>query len=470
MDNGKDKLEKLKKYIPLLGLIPFAIGTAGYRTAGEKLLDSFYGSLALYGIGPVLDSYNILIEIARWTAPLALATTLLCFLKQFREKVWWKLKSLSKDSVAVYCDTNVQINFEGKKHTVIYPGEKIVAGAKSQIILQKTDMDSLDFYRKNKEKIKNRKIYIGLKEIEYGLMKEDRDKADLIFYDINGTIARLLWKRIQLWKSKAVSRPVTISILGDGHLGRAVLNTGLLMNLYSPTQQITYYLIGSTHLYQATHGTVETYNHDRVIYLELENENALDAIAASDYIIASEVLTMEQLQTIGVLGMNGQVYYYAPKSGEAGEYLQLSNLTPFGNDDEIFTYENVCRENLLQNAKNLNFKYAKSYKKECGTKEEEWKKLNGFLKWSNISAADYSEVLAEIAENNTCKRSERLDELAELEHIRWCRFHILNYWKYGKDRDNEKRIHPCLRAYTELEEEEREKDRNVVRQACGWRE
>ena len=31
-------------------------------------------------------------------------------------------------------------------------------------------------------------------------------------------------------------------------------------------------------------------------------------------------------------------------------------------------------------------------------------------------------------------------ELAELEHIRWCRFHYLNHWKYGKTKNKKKHI------------------------------
>lgn len=92
-------------------------------------------------------------------------------------------------------------------------------------------------------------------------------------------------------------------------------------------------------------------------------------------------------------------------------------------------------------------------------------KLNGFLKWSNISSADFNEILGELIDANA-----DLEMLSELEHIRWCRFHYLNYWKYGvpengKSKDPKRRIHTCLVSYSKLGEDEKEKDREVVASA-----
>ena len=65
------------------------------------------------------------------------------------------------------------------------------------------------------------------------------------------------------------------------------------------------------------------------------------------------------------------------------------------------------------------------------------------------------------------KKRHTLEELAELEHLRWWRFHTLSGWQYGVpehgNRDAEKKYHTCLRPYEDLEPEEKEKDRAVVR-------
>ena len=64
-------------------------------------------------------------------------------------------------------------------------------------------------------------------------------------------------------------------------------------------------------------------------------------------------------------------------------------------------------------------------------------------------------------------RNTDIDKLSELEHIRWCRFHYINYWKYGvpengKNKDEKRKIHSCLKGYYELPEEERRKDSAMI--------
>ena len=59
-------------------------------------------------------------------------------------------------------------------------------------------------------------------------------------------------------------------------------------------------------------------------------------------------------------------------------------------------------------------------------------------------------------------------KLAELEHIRWNRYHYLNNWKYGvpqneKNKDTVKRVHKDLVPFTELTREEQEKDAENIR-------
>ena len=71
---------------------------------------------------------------------------------------------------------------------------------------------------------------------------------------------------------------------------------------------------------------------------------------------------------------------------------------------------------LIEKAQSLNTHYADQY-----GSEKDWNKLSGFLKGSNISAADFGEVLSVL--------NERIgeEEQAELEHIRWCRYMFLPF-------------------------------------------
>ena len=59
-------------------------------------------------------------------------------------------------------------------------------------------------------------------------------------------------------------------------------------------------------------------------------------------------------------------------------------------------------------------------------------------------------------------------ELAELEHIRWNRYHYINNWRYGipqngKNKDSIKKIHKDLVPFSELTEAEKEKDVENIR-------
>lgn len=441
----------LKKIIPILGVVPFIVGSVGYIAAGEGVTDSMYASFALYFVNPVSDEHNILIEFARWTAALVTTTVILFAVRSVWKNIGYWFKCLFKESVAVYSDAGVEIVFD-KKVEAIYPGRELKHLAKSHIIMLESDTDSLKFYEENKKLLEGRAVYIGLKEIEYGLMRND---PDVTFFDINGSTARKLWKSIGVWRRG--KEAYKIAIYGSSALAGNVLSCGLLLNLYSKTQRISYSLISNDDTYVVKHKEMETGNGDELHYYSTDEDRAWDVIKTSDIVILAEEPSAELLQAVSVVCQDGEVYYYSPKAGDVGDYLQQRNIRSFGREDDIFTDENIRQEKLLEKAKQLNLRYAKAY-----GGEKDWKKLSGFLKWSNISSADFNEILGELIDTGA-----DIEMLSELEHIRWCRFHYLNYWKYGipengKIKDAEKRIHMCLVSYSKLGEDEKEKDREVV--------
>ena len=55
-----------------------------------------------------------------------------------------------------------------------------------------------------------------------------------------------------------------------------------------------------------------------------------------------------------------------------------------------------------------------------------------------------------------------IDDLARMEHRRWSGERLLRGWRLG-DRDNDRRLHPDLKPFEELDEDGREKDRDAVR-------
>jgi len=56
-----------------------------------------------------------------------------------------------------------------------------------------------------------------------------------------------------------------------------------------------------------------------------------------------------------------------------------------------------------------------------------------------------------------------LERLAEIEHERWMHAKLANGWRYGLQTDKDKKLNQCLLPWNELPEEEKEKDRDLVR-------
>lgn len=445
----------LKKILPALILLPLIIGTIGYIWAGEMYSNAIYAAFALYFTNPISDSYNMFVEIARWTSPLVTATAILYAIQnmwvalRFRIVLWGK-----KDSVAIYSDTDHKIIFDkhDKNISEIYPGENFKEYARSHIIMFSKDEKNLQFYENHSKALKDKKVYIGIRDIECNFLKASEN---ITVFDINGTIGRMLWKEIAVWNMELSE--CQLVIWGDSTLTGNIISTGLQLNLFSRGQKLKYHIISDNTLFPERHSGLKLMNGDEIHYHKESDLDIWDYISRADIVIISDVLDAETLQTIVVKAKNAKIYYYSPNEGNMASYFDSKNILPFGRCNSIFTDENIRNRGLLRKAAALNEHYAEKY----GT-EKEWDALTGFLKGSNISASDFGEVLAVLHS----RISE--EEQAELEHIRWCRFLYLNYYTFGipengKNRDDIKRIHRDLVDYSELDPDEKRKDLEAIR-------
>ncbi len=453
----------LKKLAPALSFLPFLLGAAGYALAGERVLDALYFSFSLYFVNLVSDSSNALVEIARWTAALVTTTAVLYALRQVWTRLWWAALCLGRDSVAVYCDGEERVTFSDSGHSVVYPGREFRPRAKSHIIMLAQDSESLAFYEANRNWLQGHPVYIGLRELDRGHM---RDVPGVTFYDIDGAAARVLWKSLKLWRQG--KERLSVVIWGGGHLGQNILNHGLLLNLFAPNQEIAYHLAGDTTLYQISHRKFRSGNGDTVTFHGMDSASAWEAVQGADVVILAEEAPVERIQALRIACENGVVYYYAPHGTGAGAYLKFSRLHPFG--EGLYTDENIRGEALVLRAKEQNYDYAKEYGHLAPgeTADGAWRKLDGFTQWSNISSADFQEILPDIL---AARPALTLEQLAALEHLRWCRFHTLNGWQYGipqsGSRDMEKKLHRFLCPYEALGPKEQEKTQAMIRRALS---
>lgn len=483
-----------KLILVLLAVIPFLLGLYGYIAASLSWGDAAYASFVLYFANPIRDEVNGAVILARWTAPITTVAAAVTVIRSFGQRIGWFLDSLSQENVVVYEDNDTRIAFPDRIRAV-YPGDRFIKNFHEQIILFSTDEACFQFYHEHEEQLRRKNVYLGLHDLEPGLLKSMQEDAgpgspagQVMFFDINRSIARLLWKKIALWRrpddrSAGREEEISIAIYGNGGLPYQILSTGLQLNLFSEKQKITYHMISDDHSFERRHYGMLLMNEDEILYHTTDSDAAWEAIRSCDYMIIAEQPSAGLLQDI-VVNSRKKVYYYSPVSGGAGENIDRSNLFPFCRDEEVFTDENIRHQKLIEKAVRTNDEYNKNYPGSG----QPWEKLSGFYKESNISSADYQEVLHVLAERRGIRRRNLLqseapgsqaapgkeelirllgDEkyrelvaLAQLEHIRWCRFYYLNYWTYApiEGKDKARRLHHDLVPFEDLTEGEQMKD------------
>jgi hypothetical protein len=92
-----------------------------------------------------------------------------------------------------------------------------------------------------------------------------------------------------------------------------------------------------------------------------------------------------------------------------------------------------------------------------------WEDLPEGLRQANRSQADHMAIKrCTLAVSDSVKM---IESLAIAEHRRWMAEKIVANWRHAPVRDDTRRLHPSIRPYEELSEEEKHKDRNTVRAA-----
>jgi len=141
----------------------------------------------------------------------------------------------------------------------------------------------------------------------------------------------------------------------------------------------------------------------------------------------------------------------------------------------------VIRDVLLKGAreklaKALHEKFRRDHKTEKPKKHPgmaPWEKLREYLKESNRQQADHipaklkavgCDFIPVVGRKPVLIKftKKEIDNMAKMEHERWCTEKFLNGWSYGK-RDPKKKTHPCLVEWEKLSEKYREYDRKAIR-------
>ena len=150
--------------------------------------------------------------------------------------------------------------------------------------------------------------------------------------------------------------------------------------------------------------------------------------------------------------------------------------------------EHTCKTNLLNDgsheniAREIHRAYIRLEESKGNTIETnrniaKWDELGEDFKEMNRDNADDIGVKLErigydvlpwidFARNEFEFSANEIEDMAQMEHERWCRQKREQGWVYGSKRNDAKKIHPSLIAWEDMKfsEAEKEKDRNLVRQ------
>ncbi len=441
--------------------IPFLLGVLGYHTIEHiPFWEAVYASAALYFVNPVMDNNNMIIMAAKLTALLISATIIIQVAQNLSLLLKNKLKVLNPETSVIY--TNIEQGFQLAKSInngiVSQNGpEDSAENVNTHFIAFKDDMDNLRFYFRNEEKLKTCRVFIQLNQIEPSLLQPYL-KTNVRVYSISDLIARDYWDKNGLFVNQLTDYQYKVAIVGFGSIGRAVFKKGFLNNLYSLDQHVEYHLWGISILDKEFLDTLNTGNDDVVISHTSTFHPIINDLRSMDRIILIDE-DLELLQYIILELPKVDIHFYNNEVINIEKIICSERVKSFGDLGQVLHVNMIEDESYFRMGKLLNYDY---YLRENDNKineieedlvEREWNNLSGFHRESNLARADHFSV-----ENDL--RSTGIDDetIRELEHIRWCRFHYFNHWKYGEKKDSELKTHPLLVPYKEIDKSNHTKD------------
>lgn len=460
---------RIKSFVKLIAfIIPYILGTIGYLLEGMSISEALYYAVGLYVLNFYAEKCNVLLEIARWTAPVVAVSGIFFIIKSVTQRAKDYLYCIFGNATVIYCEEEEQqILKKNIRGSVIARKESVYPGVKDCIIMLSDDMENLNFYYKNKKKFEKSNVYMRLEQIDSFLLRKNR----IMFFNETELVARNYWKEYNLIKYlDGDTMKVKIAIIGFEQLGQKILSFGLMNNVYARNQRIEYHIWGdNTNTYENLFSQIDFMNEDQIIYHGEDWAKDLQNFVEYDRIIITQENQLELVQSLLYLCVDNEIHYYNKGDAMLENVFFGKLLRSFGAQSSILTEENIMSEDLYRLGMELNYSYSKHFSKECDDMQQKdiimkemWDSLDGFTKASNIASADYHEIRLLILKQQGKKDCDILGDerewLSKAEHIRWCRFHFLNHWLYGtledgKRKDADKRIHTYLVPYEELPRE-----------------
>lgn len=455
----------------MLMAVPFLLGVIGYLQAEpHAYLDAFYSAIRLYGMECDAEHPTFLLELARWTAPLATATAFFWVLHTISQTLQTKCALHRQDTIVIYGDSTAAHYLEENINHAAHRRRALLAKqffpARTYLFMADQDEENLLQFSEWLERFPpESKIYLRLEDfsehtLEYG-------QLDLCVFGLSERLAQHYWQEQASWictacRTSSAENPVRIGLVGDGISAEKLLYHGLLSNLYAVEQAMEYHLFGNWEEYQALH---QDWNNiagpgDRVIFHtgpwyrhvsllpEMGRLIICDDDQRQNLHIAQRIQTLLPGCTLDLLIRDDHLLHTA---------ILPRSISLFGSYNRLCTETGILQDALLSQAKAQHAAYCAAHPDQATP----WEALDAFTRYSNVSSSFFERVnvpLIRMANDNRSQEQVR-ELLSELEHIRWCRYHYLSNWSYkpGK-KDRAARTHSDLIPYKQLSKEDQQKD------------
>ena len=463
-----------------LVVAPFLIGLKGFliyikNPTTDDILEAAYRSLNFY----VLNSEesvinNWMLQLARWTAPIVTASGILLILQRIRILVHNNAAYIRGGAVAVYGEgPDADMIREQLSRRAVQDEDSFVRADK--YVLAGDQDTNIKLWNQFKDRIGDKPVFIK----DDGLLGRMLT-GNVYTFDPAENAARQYWKERCLYSlSKENGHQISVCLVNFGTLGKALLLSGLLQNIFDPGQRITYHVFDGANEFRNLYHELSQMT-DEIHFYPDGWFSHLQIIKDAHRVIVCEDMSLLSKLLFAVPGIPVDVL---SGTGRINSFFDDKNrITLFDWRSRSMRLEHIFQDTLIRNAKKINMRYERIYSGGSVEETEEnmerlWGRLDGFTRYSNISAADYHEIQRIMLQEDGMtvedmeKDQEYLEKLAELEHIRWCRYHYLNNWKRGSAPEGKKdmirRLHPLLVEYSELDPLNRSKDRSNLIELFG---
>lgn len=439
----------------LYKVAPFFIGIYCYLPIFSKqenriypFLDAVYASFKLYS-GTTESGIPVggFLQFARFLAIAATLSIVLGLLDKVTDIVN-DLKLFNSDATVIYGDSDyadyIFQDLPSRKR--IRGEEKFINRADRYVLMFPDDMQNLAFYNRNHEQLRGKNVFIMLEDIS----RQNIENPLITVFSITENCAR------QYWKDYPALRSEKIAVIGFENLGKNILLYGLQVNLIDPNQHFSYHIYGDGSEFRREHTQLEQMAPDEIIFHDSGHYEFAELLDFDRIIICGSQNANRNVMIAGRMlaaaPISCPVYIYTPSGDIVTSLFGKGRLICFGTAEKLASADVVFNERIMEAARQQHEFYCRQY---GGTP---WEQLDCFKRYSNVSSSDYMLTVKRLMSCHTPPET-----LAELEHIRWCRYHYIHNWTYGVKTDSTHRIHSCLLPFSQLSEEEKIKDIEAIR-------